>query len=130
MRHEFVRMLDRLAEDGVLEKDGEWYRVRGDAAESGAAPAAPPPTKKPRGATLLPKGWAPSAALREWALQQPGVSGAMLDAYASFFADYATSNGKKYADWDAAFRNCVRSDWGGIRKGHKPAAVAAQPIDW
>lgn len=42
--------------------------------------------------------------------------GPHLDAHVAYFEDYLKSCGKKYTDFQRAFRNCVRSDWGGLRK--------------
>lgn len=44
------------------------------------------------------------------------AEGYNVDAHVEFFNDYlANKTGKPYRDLDAAFRNCVRCDWGGIR---------------
>ena len=45
-----------------------------------------------------------------------------LERYADWFQDYLANRSKKYKDEHAAFRNCVRSDWPGFRKG-KPVTV-------
>lgn len=42
--------------------------------------------------------------------------GAYIPAHLAYFLDYAESTGAKYKSWQAAFRNCVRADWGDIRK--------------
>ena len=65
----------------------------------------------------IPKDFAISAATREWA----GGKGwePYLDAHLDYFRDYAASSGKTYADWEAAFRNCIKGDWGGVRKNFK-----------
>jgi len=42
-----------------------------------------------------------------------------LEAQAEWFADYLSNRIKKYKDLNAAFRNCVRSDWGKIRLQRK-----------
>lgn len=39
-----------------------------------------------------------------------------VDEYADWFCDYLANRTKKYKDNEAAFRNCVRSDWPGFRK--------------
>jgi hypothetical protein len=42
-----------------------------------------------------------------------------LELHADWFSDYLTNRTKKYKDVNAAFRNCVRSDWGSIRRQMK-----------
>ena len=42
-----------------------------------------------------------------------------VDEYVDWFTDYLANRAKKYKDNDAAFRNCVRSDWPGFRKFQK-----------
>jgi len=42
-----------------------------------------------------------------------------LEAQAEWFADYLSNRTKPYKDLNAAFRNCVRSDWGKIRLQRK-----------
>ena len=45
------------------------------------------------------------------------ANGFNVDEHVDWFNDYiANKTGKPYKDLDAAFRNCVRSDWGGIRR--------------
>ena len=49
--------------------------------------------------------------------QAHGHSRQALEAHADWFRDYlANKTGKPYKDLNAAFRNCVRSDWGNIRR--------------
>lgn len=51
--------------------------------------------------------------MREWGK----VYGWNVDEYFDYFVDYlANKTGKPYKDVEAAFRNCVRSDWPGVRK--------------
>lgn len=51
--------------------------------------------------------------MRAWG----SANGFNVDLHIEFFNDYlANKTGKPYKDLDAAFRNCVRCDWGGIRK--------------
>lgn len=77
-----------------------------------------------RGKTTIPADFGISDQVRTWA-KQHGFE-PYLDQHLAFFTDYAKSNGRLYADWDGAFRNCIRADWGGIRaalirQGVKPA---------
>lgn len=83
-------------------------------------------TKAPRAKRFgIPPDFAISQSTREWASRE-GFS-QYLDAHLDYFRDYAESNGKTYADWDKAFRNCVRGDWGGVRKNWRSAPA---PTDW
>lgn len=51
--------------------------------------------------------------MREWGK----ANGYNVDLHHEFFMDYiANKTGKPYKDLDAAFRNCCRADWGGLRK--------------
>jgi hypothetical protein len=44
-----------------------------------------------------------------------GYTDAEIDASLSYFVDYCRSKGgSPYADYDAAFRNCLKADWGGV----------------
>ena len=75
------------------------------------APAAKETTSR---ATTLPTDFAISEQVREWATKQGFAP--WLDLHLEHFRDYALSKGKTYADWDAAFRNAIRDDWGDVRK--------------
>lgn len=66
--------------------------------------------------TLIPKDFKITDRNREL-LAQDGFNDP--DMYLAYFVDWATANGKHYADWDATFRNCVRGDWGGLREKNK-----------
>lgn len=86
----------------------------------------PKPTKKTSRATTLPTDFAISEQVREWATKQGFAP--WLDLHLEHFRDYALSKGKTYADWDAAFRNAIRDDWGDVRKrtpSPAPVPVAA-----
>ncbi len=70
------------------------------------------PTRQAR--RTIPADFSISDGIREWATKQGYAP--FLQAHFDFFVDFAKSNGKTYDDWGSAFRNCIRSDWGGIRK--------------
>jgi hypothetical protein len=118
----WARMFQGLVDDGVLIQKGEWFKLATPEEQASLAKPQPELSRKPRG---IGADWVPGPGVREWALAQPGITPSLYDAYLAFFVDYAASNGKTYKSWDAAFRNCVRGDWGQIRKNHKPGAVAA-----
>lgn len=85
------------------------------------------PAKKATRATSLPDDFAISEQVRQWAAKQGFAP--WLDLHLEHFRDYALSKGKTYTDWDAAFRNAIRDDWGDVRKRNPspaPAPVTAQ----
>jgi hypothetical protein len=55
-----------------------------------------------------------SDAVRAWA-DEHGF-GAHLEAHREQFVGYAKANAAVYADWDQAFMNAIRGDWGNVRK--------------
>ena len=62
--------------------------------------------------TLLPDDWFPSNSTitglgREFRLRVPED----INRYVSAFRDACKAKGYQYADFEAAFRNCVRQDW-------------------
>lgn len=67
--------------------------------------------------TFLPADWQPNAAT----FAKLTAEGYDLDAHLEYFTDYCLANGIQYCDFNAAFRNCCRGDWGGIRRA-KPKA--------
>jgi hypothetical protein len=58
--------------------------------------------------STLPDDFRISEDVRLWA-ERKGFT--RLDEHLEAFLDYARSSGKKYADWDAAFRNAIRGNW-------------------
>lgn len=81
------------------------------------------PTPRKRGSTI-PEGFGISPQVREWATKE-GVA-EHLEAHFAYFVDYAEANRKVYTDWDAALRNCIRADWGGVRKAKGSAGKAVE----
>ena len=69
--------------------------------------------------SLIPEG------LAGWGLEH-GYDATYLQNHWSFFVNYLKCKGKKYKDYDAAFRNCVKSDWGGIRKQWSPGVTQSK----
>jgi len=71
----------------------------------------------PESLLLNPDSLIPESLLA-WA-EKKGLAHPSLQAHWDYFVDYLAANPKvaaRYSDTHAAFRNCVRSDWGGIRK--------------
>lgn len=101
--------------------------------ERGATAIAPEPSrtiKEPsRGrrasrATPIPPDFKVSPRVQAWA-QQKGFA-ALLPQHLEHFLSYAKAKGARYVDWDEAFMNAVRADWGQIRRnaGVKPTVQA------
>lgn len=66
-----------------------------------------PPTKTRKRAVSLPADWKPNPTHARIALER----GIDLEAQAEKFRDYARAHGKAYRDWDAGFRNWLRSPY-------------------
>lgn len=69
-----------------------------------------------QGKQLLPEGWTPSNRTierlsREFGLRVPED----VDRYVAAFTDICKAKNYRYADFDAAFSNCVRQDWPKLR---------------
>lgn len=62
----------------------------------------------------LPEGFAISPEVKAWAVEHGFVE--HLEAHLDYFRDYCKANRKLYVDHDAAFRNCVKADWGDVRR--------------
>ena len=62
----------------------------------------------------LPMNFDVSDSVRQWAIER-GYAG-HLAQHLDAFVGYVTAHGKEYVDWDAALKNAIRSDWGGVRK--------------
>ncbi|MBS5944908.1 hypothetical protein [Varibaculum cambriense] len=67
----------------------------------------PLPAKTRKRAVPLPADWKPNPTHARIALER----GLDLEAQAEKFRDYARAHGKAYRDWDAGFRNWLRSDY-------------------
>lgn len=65
--------------------------------------------------TLISSDFGISENVRKWANENNHFN---LEKHLENFTDYARSNGKKYADWDSAFKRAIRDDW---------AKLAAKP---
>jgi hypothetical protein len=85
--------------------------------------------------TPLPDGFAVSDRVKAWA-KRKGFD-AYLEQHFEHFLGFCRANRSVYADWDEALMNCIRADWGGIRKqaqiearvrGERPAGPP--PTEW
>src|SRR5262249_15836936 len=74
----------------------------------------------------LPDNFSISRAVREWA-QKHGFE-PLLEAHLEHFKDYCRAKGALYDDFDAAFRNCIRNDWGKVRAS-QATIKAAKLVD-
>ena len=61
--------------------------------------------------TPIPPDFTISPAVRDWA-KLKGYSN--LEAHLESFRDKVAAHDYRYCDWDAAFRNCIRKDWGRV----------------
>lgn len=75
-------------------------------------------TKRPRGMTMLPKGFGymmfPD--LRGWAAENGYMQDFQQDEIMDKFIDFATARGDKQKDWVAAFRNYARNEISRFRR--------------
>lgn len=113
-------------------------RVGGDAIAiaGGAAIAIAPepsgtvkePSKRVRRAPRvpLPPNFGISERVKAWA-DEHGFTD-YLPSHLEHFLGKAKANGWIYADWDAAFMNCIRDDWGEVRTKAKAKAPAGKPV--
>lgn len=72
----------------------------------------------------LPAAWMPRAEDAE-ALRELGWRGADIEAELTRFRDHARANGRLQTDWDAAFRNWMRSPYQGRGPEHDGKSVLA-----
>lgn len=70
--------------------------------------------KKEKTKTSITEGFAISQRVRDWA-KRNGFE-ASLEQHLEHFVGHCRANQAKYVDWDEALMNCVRADWGGIRR--------------
>ena len=78
---------------------------------------------KPKPLTLLPADFGISEQVAAWAIKNGHT---MLDDRLEHFRNWATAGAKRYADWDAAFRNAIAGDWAHIND-RKPAPITGRP---
>ncbi len=79
-----------------------------------------PSTRKAK--TPLPLDFKISDNVKSWAAEKGHT---LLDRHLEAFVSKVAANGYQYIDWDAAFMNCIREDWGKVHAGPKLAAVPA-----
>lgn len=87
------------------------------------------PKQKPKAVKRpLPDGWTPDPGVPEsLAAEFQTTERTILGPYLDGFRDACRANGYQYADFNAAFRNCVRQDWPKVRA--KPQAFGKKPPD-
>lgn len=79
-------------------------------------PSSSPASKEPKAkarkrATPLPDGFAVSERVKTWAAEK---GYAKLDQHLEAFLGKCRAKGYTYLDWDEAFMNCIREDWGKV----------------
>ena len=95
-------------------KEGIEGRNKDARAREAHAPVSVSGKKAKKLETLLPDDFGISDQVRTWA-EKKGFD--RLEEHLEAFRDYAQARGRKYVDWDAAFRKAIREDWGKIRNG-------------
>jgi hypothetical protein len=87
--------------------------VEGEAAEKS------PRIRPDRGKKVsLPDGFCVSDRVRTWAARQGYAE--RLSEYLEAFVGKAKANGYRYVNWDSAFENSIREDWGKVRERPAP----------
>ena len=85
--------------------------------------------KTPRGKRSLPQDWHPSAELLATLGTEYQWRNGDAEKYVAAFKDACAAKGYQYANFDAAFRNCVRADWPKLRVGKpQPKTAGYVPI--
>lgn len=82
-----------------------------------------------KGRTSLPEGWIPKPQTvermhREFGLRVPED----VDRYVAAFTDICKARDYRYANFDAAFANCVRQDWPKFRGTVIPLSAAERKV--
>lgn len=90
--------------------------AEGEPEQTHTEPAPTPKQKKEKiGKRPLPQDWAPTAETIQALSIEYSWRNGDADKYIAAFRDACASKGYQYADFDAAFRNCVRADWPKLR---------------
>ena len=79
-----------------------------------------------RRAAPLPEDFGVSAGVREWARRDQFEP--FLEQHLEYFRDYCAARGARYVDHDAAFKNCIRADWGDVRRNASRKQGVAGPV--
>lgn len=82
-------------------------------------------TKKP-----LPDGWLPESKTVERLSREFGLVPEDVDRYVAAFTDACKAKAYEYANFEAAFSNCVRQDWPKYRNGAKTMPKAQPGAQW
>ncbi len=72
-------------------------------------------TTRRKASLPVPVDWKPKQETLERARQEFGLIGPQLEAYRIAFVDICEAKGYTYANIDAAWMNCIRKDWPGLR---------------
>lgn len=74
----------------------------------------------------LPDDWSPGEKTTENLAREFSLTPEDIARYVGAFRDACAAKGYRYNDFDAAFRNCVRKDWPGLRTGKSGPRVGPQ----
>lgn len=78
--------------------------------------------------TPMPDGFCVSEAVRAWAVEHGFEK--YLELHLAYFVDYTKAKRPVYRDWDAAFRNAVRGDWGSVRRNAQMVERSKAGAQW
>lgn len=77
--------------------------------------------------TLMPENFSISDRVRQWA--KKNGSEPFLDLHFEHFVGHCRANRSIYLDWDEALMNCIRADWGGVRRNAQ-RGTGASGVSW
>jgi hypothetical protein len=85
------------------------------------------PVKKDGNKTSIPDNWVPSERIVEKLATEYGMQSKHLEICVAVFRDSCKAKNYKYANFDSAFANSVRSDWAKLRNGAAVFPTADKP---
>jgi hypothetical protein len=97
--------------------------------ETDIPPSSKPSSKKKANLQPLPDDWTPSERTIQKLSDEFKFTNGDLERYVNAFRDACAAKGYTYANFDAGFSNCVRSDWPKFRKGAATMPTSAEE-DW
>ena len=104
----------------------EWGAITAGVQCSAPKPSIEPSIKKQRSSLHpIPEDFKISDSVRTWAAAHGFRD---LEARLSHFIDWAIAGEKKYANWDATFRNAIRGNWAGLSSTNVTKKVTARDL--
>lgn len=117
--------------DGCQPIDGQWAGngQADDGLGKGKGKGKGATSRPGRELLSLPLQWSPANSTTENLAREFSLAPEDIDAYVGAFRDACSAKGYRYADFEAAFRNCVRQDWPRFRHGKaKPIPSGHVPV--